>query len=67
MDLYDFFNTNKPVVRKTISGGTTNGRIRIDQPTTSSDRRNDYADTTQYAREHVAANERQMLNVSNAS
>lgn len=65
MDVFDFFNSDKPLVRKTISGGATNGRIKFENPSTSSDRRNDYSDTSEYAKEHVAENDQQMLNVRN--
>lgn len=63
MDIFDFLNPEKPVVRKKISGGTTNGRIRVDAPSTSS-RRDDFANSDEYAKEHIEANKQQMLSVS---
>lgn len=63
MDIYDFLNPDKPVVRRTISGGTTNGRIRNDAPSTSN-RRDDFANKEEYAEEYIEANKQQMLHVS---
>lgn len=63
MDVFDFFNQNKPVVRKTISGGTTNGRV-IHEEQRSLNRRDDYTNSGEYAEEHVTENTRQMVNVS---
>lgn len=62
MDISDFFDQNKPVVRKTISGGTTNGRIVAEQPK-NSNRRDDYSSSTEYAEEHVTENKQQMVKV----
>lgn len=62
MDINDFFNQNKPLVRKIISGGTTNGRIVADEPR-NSNRRDDYSSSTEYAEEHVTENNRQMVKV----
>lgn len=66
MDVFDFLNQNKPLVRKTISGGTTNGRVMTEQPKTLNplNRRDDYKDTVEYASEYVTENERQMVEVS---
>lgn len=64
MDVYDFFNKNKPIVRKTISGGTTNGRVMMDETPKKPNRRDEFSHTTEYAEEHVTENERQMVDVS---
>lgn len=58
----DFFNRNKPLVRKQISGGTTNGRIKIETPKKPT-RRDDFASTSQYADPHIAENQQQLLEV----
>ncbi|XP_055325146.1 probable ATP-dependent RNA helicase spindle-E isoform X2 [Sitodiplosis mosellana] len=59
MDVFEFFNQNKPLVRKTISGGTTNGRVVANEPRPSN-RRDDYSGSTEYAEEHIMENKRQM-------
>lgn len=64
-DIDAFFNRNKPVVRKTISGGTTNGRIKIDIPKKPT-RSDDFAGTSQYAQPHIAENQQRLLEVITA-
>lgn len=61
-NLFDLLDINKPLVRKTISGGTTNGRVIFEQPTVSN-RRDDFASSSQYAEAHIAENQQQLLDV----
>lgn len=61
-DIDDFFNRNKPIVRKKISGGTTNGRIKTDTPK-KPNRSDDFASTSQYAEPHIAENKQLLLDV----
>lgn len=61
-DIDDFFNRNKSVVRKQISGGTTNGRIKTDTPK-KPNRSDEFASTSQYAEPHIAKNQQQLLDV----
>lgn len=61
-DIDDFFNRNKPVVRKKISGGTTNGRIKIDAAK-KPNRSDEFASTSQYAEPHIAENQQQLMDV----
>lgn len=63
MDVFDFLDLNKPLVRKVISGGSTNGRI-VDNEPKPSNRRNEYSESTDYANEHITENRQQMVNVS---
>lgn len=62
-DIDAFFNRNKPFARKQISGGTTNGRIKIETPRKPA-RSDDFANTSKYAEQHVAENQQQLLDVS---
>lgn len=61
-EIDDFFNRNKPVVRKTISGGTTNGRIKSDRPI-KPNRSDEFASTSKYAEPHVAENQQLLMEV----
>lgn len=61
-DIDAFFNRDIPFVRKQISGGTTNGRIKIDTPKKPS-RSDEFASTSKYAEPHVAENQQQLMNV----
>lgn len=61
-EIDDFFNRDKPVVRKKISGGTTNGRIKIDVPK-KTNRSDEFASTSQYAEPHIAENQQQLMEV----
>lgn len=64
MDINDFFDLSKPFVRKTVSGGTTNGRVKYNQPSTSSNvRRNELANA-QYEEKHVKENMEQLMSVN---
>lgn len=61
-DIDDFFNPNKPLIRKTIAGGSTNGRVRCDEAKIAS-RRDDFPSSSRYAEEHRAENQQELLNV----
>lgn len=63
-DLLDFFDKNKPVARKIIPGGTTNGRLKYEKPETSTNRRDDFSSSSNYAEKHIAANNEQLINVN---
>lgn len=63
MDVFDFFDQNKPLVRKVISGGSSNGQI-VDNAPKPPNRRDEYSDSTEYAKEHITENRQQMVNVS---
>lgn len=65
-DISDFFNRNKPLVRKTVAGGSTNGRVRCEEPK-KSNRRDDIPSSFQYAEEHRAENQQQLMNVISIS
>lgn len=61
-EIDDFFNRNKTVVRKKISGGTTNGRIKIETPK-KPNRNDDFASTSQYAEPHIVENQQLLMDV----
>lgn len=58
-----FFNRHTPIVRKQISGGTTNGRLKI-ETTKKPKRSDDFASTSHFAEQHIAENQQQLLDVS---
>lgn len=72
-EVLDFFKKDKPLKRKVIPGGTTSGRIALDesisnqwknqQPSTS--HKNDVVpNTSQYAEQHRLENQQELMNVS---
>lgn len=61
-DLENFLSGKAPLVKKVITGGTTGGRVKVDEPKPVN-RRDDIPCTSQYAEEYVAENQQQLLNV----
>lgn len=61
-DVLDFFDKNKPIQRKIISGGTTN-RLLHERPTTSTNQQNNCATSSNFAETHIKANNEQLIRV----
>lgn len=61
-DVLDFFDKNKPIQRKIISGGTTS-RLLHERPTTSTNQQNNCALSSNFAESHIKANNEQLIRV----
>lgn len=63
-EILDFFNPNKPVVKRNVFAGASTGNTYRTEPKSQPNRNDEYGHSSKYAAPHILENNKRLFEVS---